>query len=117
MKLQRSSTLKFLSLMTSPVTVIALTAAATLFLVGWVTPGTIRQWCVILGVVTLLGTVGIVLTVWIIARPASSGSSGASHLTPRRLRKMFVSRLASVSARCAEEVRREATPAQSATLL
>jgi len=70
--------------LTGPLAVAA-TVALSLLIIGWAVPliigwavvPSIRFWCLFLGVVILLTTLGMAATVWVISQPAAAPAPGA----------------------------------------
>jgi len=54
------------SLLTSPLPVVAITAALSVLMLAWAVPS-IRPWCLFLGVTIPTVTLGIVLTMWLVS--------------------------------------------------
>jgi hypothetical protein len=115
------------SLLSSPKTVIPVTVAVSLLMLGWAEPSLLPI-CQFAGVVILLATAGIVLSVWMIAPPVGVKAPGvtsaptpaapapppAARVTVEQLRQQFVKSLDAVTATTAQEVARNGTPAQTA---
>lgn len=103
------------TMLTSTKVVIAITVALTMLILAGPMAG-IRPWLLLFGALTALGTVGLVVTVWVINQPTSPLQVSAR--TIAQLRNRFIIGLdamrgAPQRARC-RETQHRGTPAETA---
>jgi hypothetical protein len=112
----QTSRTSLVALLTGPLTAIPVTVALSLLALGWAAPS-IRPWCLFIGVMVLVVTLGLAFSIWLLRQaPAPAPAPGPGPVVQpntARLRAQFVKALAATPP-AGRAVARSGTPAQTA---